>query len=475
MPPTCDGATPTLLNLGSKTQILLKGTVLTPTGPIAGEVYVEGNLITCVAASCAGQVAPGATVIDTQGIISPGLIDTHNHILFDIFDETDWAPTQSYTNHNQWPNDARYGAMVDTKQYLNGETPASPYDLGCELDKYGEMKGLIAGTTSIQGSPGATNKACYGSVARTIDQKYNQLPSDLVQTATIFPSTAAADGVCNNFTSGQTAAYLVHVGEGVDTSAHNEFGKLFTISTVDGCLYDPKTTIIHGTALTDADFVTMGMHQMSLTWSPRSNVFLYGAGVDLTKTTNIPSALSHGVNVSIGPDWSIGGSQNMLEELRYANQVDDTVFGNVLDAKTLWEMATSRPAHALGLSAVLGSLEVGKRADIAVFSGDTAMPYDAVVAATPGQVRLVMVDGRTLYGDAALQGVGPADAVCEPLDLCTCQKFACIALTAGTPADKLGQTLAQITQSLSDASVAYDALNLSQWDFAPIAPLLKCN
>jgi imidazolonepropionase-like amidohydrolase len=130
--------------------------------PFVGEVLVTGDTIQCVAASCAG--APGAanaTVVATNGIVMPGLIDAHNHILFDIFDETDWAPTHPYQNHNQWTSDARYSAMVDCKQYLNGEGNAID-DLGCEMDKYGELKAIIAGTTSVVGAANPANKKCYG-------------------------------------------------------------------------------------------------------------------------------------------------------------------------------------------------------------------------------------------------------------------------------------------------------------------------
>jgi hypothetical protein len=468
---TADGLNVSMV--GSRTQYLLKGTVLTPTGPLDGQVLIDGNTITCVAASCEAM-ATGATVIDTKGIISPGLIDTHNHILFDVFDETDWAPTQTYTNHNQWPNDAKYKAMVDTKQYLNGETGGSPFDLGCELDKFGEMKALVAGTTSVQASPGGANKSCYGSLARTIDQTANGLPADKIQTATVFPTKSSADGVCANFSNGKTDAYVVHIGEGVDASAENEFPALGAISTTPNCLYAAKTTIVHGTALTDADFITMGNAGMSLAWSPRSNVFLYGAGTDFTKTTNVQQALSHGINVAVAPDWSIGGSQNMLDEMRFANQVDDARFGNMLSSQDIFDMATQNAAKALGLETVLGTIEVGKRADIAVFAGNTAAPYDAILAATPREVGAVFVDGRLLYGEACLADVGPSDATCEMLDVCGLMKAACIAETAGTPTDKLAQTFAEIQMILDDAFTQYDALNMSQWKFAPVTPLAKC-
>lgn len=81
---------------------------------------------------------------------------------------------------------------------------------------------------------------------------------------------------------------------------------------------------MHGTALGEAEFNVMAQNQMSSVWTPRSNVFLYCAVVDLTKTTNIPLARSKGINLALAPDWSLGGSINLLDEMHFANHVDDT-------------------------------------------------------------------------------------------------------------------------------------------------------
>lgn len=470
----CDSAGPVIEDAGATDAYLLKGTLLLPSGPMDGQLLISGNIIKCVGASCEDDPdANGATVVDTNGVISPGLIDGHNHILFDIFDEDDWSPPQLYTNHNQWPNDDRYGAMVDAKQYLGGEG-GSPVNLACEMLKYGEVKALIAGTTTVQGSPGAANRACYRTVARTIDQTYNGLPDDTMQTATIFPSTSAADGVCANFNDGDTTAYVIHIGEGVDATSRNEFTSLGTVTTLDECLYDARTTLVHATALDDAQLTTMGDNAMSIVWSPRSNIFLYGGGTDTSKTTNIPKALEEGINVAIGPDWSIGGSQNMLDELRYADLVDNAEFGDILDERTLFEMATINPAIALGIQSHLGSLEVGKRADITVFLPAGGSGYDAMLAATPREVTMVFVDGRLLYGDADLVDIGPPDGVCETVDMCCRSKFLCIGQTGFSADERLEQTLAEITQILNEASTAYDDQNITEWDFAPITPVVKC-
>jgi hypothetical protein len=470
---------PVVTKTGVAGKLLLKGTVVTPDTFFVGEVLVEGDSITCAAPSCAASAgAATATVVDTHGIIFPGLIDTHNHILFDIFDETDWAPIKAYGNHNQWPAEARYSAMVDAKQYLNGEA-GSTWNFGCEMDKFGELKALVAGTTSVAGAANPTNRACYGSLSRTIDQTPNDLGVDKLQVATLFPTKTAGDGVCANFTSGKTDAYLIHIAEGIDMTALGEFAKLGSLTTTPNCLYNAKTTIVHGTALGDAELSTMATNGMKLTWSPRSNVFLYGGGTDLTKTTNVPLAIMKGINVAIAPDWSMGGSQNMLDELRFADKVDNTAWGDKLTPKMLVQMATINAAKNAGLDALIGSIAPGKKADLFVIgppaSDPTASkPYDALLASTPRDVRLVMVGGVALYGDVAIKSLGPAAPGCETIDVCCASKFVCVAESGGTATDKLGQTYAEITAALSKALTDYDALAITSNKFAPLTPLVRC-
>lgn len=472
-----------ILTEGDSGKYLLVGTMMTPGGVVEGELLIEGDLITCVAASCSDE--PGAAdawVIATSGIIMPGMIDTHNHILFDIFDEDDWLPSKAYDNHNQWPNEERYGAMLDTKQYLNGES-GSPVNVNCEMNKYGELKALVAGTTSVVGAGNPANKACYRTLTRTIDQSANGLCGtnppksceDHVQIHTLFPTGSSANGVCANFDDGDTTAYLVHVGEGVNESALNEFDNLFTVSTEDGCLYDERTVIVHGTAFGDEQFTVMAENGMNLVWSPRSNVSLYGGGTDLSMTTDVPLALSKGITVALAPDWSMGGGPTLLHELRFADIVDNDQWGNILDAEMLTDMVTVNAAVVLDVADQLGKLEVGFKADVTVFGGDRSDPYASLLQAQPRDIRLVFVDGVPLYGDDQLAAMAPPSPGCEEIDVCGRAKFLCVARDGGDATNKFGQTYAQIVFALESELEAYDAMNLSGWDFAPIAPLAVCD
>src|SRR6185369_13827020 len=113
-------------------------------------------------------------------------------------------------------------------------------------------------------------------------------------------------------------------------------------------------------------------------------------------------------------------------------------------------------------------LEVGKRADITVIGGYRPQPYDALLLATPLSVRLVMVDGRALYGEAALVAAGPSAPGCESLTLCGTSKFLCAAETATL--NKLNQTYAQFRQVLVDDLASYDQM-VSPMGVAPFSPI----
>ncbi len=466
--------------------ILLEGTVLGEKGAFEGQVLTLPNgTIGCAEAGKACEADPGAAGVAhvvVDGVIAPGLIDTHNHILFDIFDDSDWLPKQKYQNHDDWTkdtNEPRYTVMVDVKQCLEDASQGKPVwcpakfdgagNLKCEMEKWGELKALVAGTTSVVGLAG-TALPCYASLARTVDTQFNGLDTDKVQTAAITPSKATADGVCANYASGKTAAYLIHVGEGLDQAARDEFTKLGTITTTAGCLYAPQTAITHGTSFGATEFAQMKAKSMKLTWSPASNVALYGA------TTNIPMALDNGIVVALAPDWSMGGSQNMLDEIRFAKKFSDTNWAGRLKAQDIVTMATKNAAIILGLSDKIGTIKKGLLADVFVVRGPRATPYDAVVGASAKDVVLTMVGGKVLYGDNDLRAIASGGAACDDFDTCGSKKFLCAAEPGAAP-DKRNQTYAQIHDILEGAMKDIDMARPQAIgpNFSPIAPVVACS
>jgi hypothetical protein len=154
--------------------------------------------------------------------------------------------------------------------------------------------------------------------------------------------------------------------------------------------------------------------------------------------------------------------------------VDSTQWGDVLPARTLVQMVTKNPARILGLRTALGEISPGHKADLVVIGGDRARPYEAILAASPRDVRLVVVGGKILYGDAPLKVLADATPECDPLDICGVRKFACIAQAGGTAADLLGQHYEDVRGRILVEMQKLDARKLSEWKFSPPAELCKC-
>ncbi|MFO0654989.1 MAG: amidohydrolase family protein [Polyangia bacterium] len=456
---------PPVITNGASDKFLLVGTLLKKDGAERGELLVESNLITCVGTGCsATSAAQTATKIETGGIIMPGMLDGHNHGLFNIFDEEDWNPGKFYGSHNDWTSDVRYQQVLDAKQYLNRDV-TSPVDLRCEIDKYAEIKALISGTTSFTLAPGAADLACYSSLARTIDTSRNGLGVDKLRTSISVPSAATAQTVCTSFANGSCNAYAVHVAEGINATAKNEFATLE--SRAGGCLLAPQTAIVHGTALGNAEFTKMAATGMKLIWSPKSNLFLYN------DTTRIDQALLAGVStIALAPDWSLGGSVNLLDELKVAQSVSQNKFSGMLTPKQLFLMVTLDAARALGVDLMLGSLEVGKRADLVLVRKQADDPYAALLAASGRDVDLVMVDGKPLYGTLELKTAASSSPVCDELSLCGQTKFLCVA--ESSTLNKLNQTYQEIVDTLTSNLSAYDSTVGMGAPLTPLAPLLRC-
>jgi 5-methylthioadenosine/S-adenosylhomocysteine deaminase len=132
--------------------------------------------------------------------------------------------------------------------------------------------------------------------------------------------------------------------------------------------------------------------------------------------------IERGVNVALGADGAASNNRlDAWEELRLAGLLSRFRDGPPgVSAMALVEMATIGGARALGLDADIGSIEVGKAADLCVLDlrrAHTAGPDDVytqlVYSARASDVRHVLVGGRVLVQDGRLLAFSEADAVGE--------------------------------------------------------------
>ncbi|MFC8349332.1 amidohydrolase [Streptomyces sp. NPDC057280] len=163
--------------------------------------------------------------------------------------------------------------------------------------------------------------------------------------------------------------------------------------------------LAHAVDLTGPEIAVLARTGTSVAHCPVSNLKL-GCGI-----APVPRLLSAGVTVGLGTDGAV--SSNTLDVLGAVRQAalvhkaggDPTLVG----AEQAVRMATIEGARALGLTAQLGSLESGKRADLVVL--DLGAPHlrplhdpwsTLAYAAHSADVRDTVVDGRVLMRDRVL-------------------------------------------------------------------------
>ena len=451
--------------------LLLRGTVLTPTGVLdPGEVLVVGNTITCVAADCSATAGAGiATIVDTHGIISPGLIDSHNHIAYDFLGE--WTPPIPYTDRYTWANDPTYEEFI--QPFADNRALGTVY---CPCAKWGELRAIVHGTTTVLG--GSMQQACVNGFVRNPDH-YDGLDGDQLTTS-IGDVRDITDAVAAGFVTRFRAAVpltrlAVHMAEGTDPTLADEFesfagrdtravppptGRLLGVSLLEGTGYTGTGVLIHSVPLTAAQLMEAADTHAKMVWSPSSNLVLYGG------TADIGAWLALGLTVGLGPDWTLSGEDDMLGELRFARDYGRTLTIAALTPRRLWEMATLDGAEVVGLAPSIGRLEVGARADITVIGRTGGDPYGAVIDADARDVRLTMIDGHGYYGDVALEDALALNGTCDNFDACGTPKFLCVANVPVTQAS--GAMNPHVAETLED--VHAQLLRVLAGTIAPLPP-----
>lgn len=405
---------------------LLVGTVLTPaTTYRGGQVLVDDQgdivFVGCKAdcdadPACKAAAAAATTVTCPKGVISPGLINTHDHITF--------AQNPPYNNTGE-----RYEHRHDWRRGVCGHTKiSSTGSATADQISWAEVRFLLGGATSTVGSGGQTG------LLRNLDKANQQ--EGLNQTAVDFdtfplndstpPATCNGPVACSAYSGVVTPtqiagddAYLPHVAEGINGFAENEFVCLSSQNPGHDVVID-KSAFIHGVGLKATDYASMGKNGTALIWSPRSNITLYG------DTAVVTEAARFGVTIALGTDWMPTGSMNLLRELRCADSLNKTYYDGFFTDYDLWMMVTENAAKVTAVDDVVGTLAAGKIGDITIFDGSKHLDYRAVIDADPQDVALVLRAGKPLYGDAEVISAIPNAGSCDAVDVCSSAKQICL-------------------------------------------------
>jgi 5-methylthioadenosine/S-adenosylhomocysteine deaminase len=406
---------------GAESGVILRGTVVTmnTSGDVIadGLVWVKSGTILGVASSFEGLEAlraartdvpaisaeelRGTPRVDTQGVIYPGLIDLHNHPEYAIYPLL--PIRRAYKDRYEWRfYDDDYAKRITHLNTLL--TQPAYFGLAAEVGRYGEYMAVVGGTTTLQGGRVSQPYAKQECLARNIE----------TSPVTARPGFTRVDigrdleewrRIADERSRGTV---VVHLAEGVGPRMAAEFEAIKRSG-----LLGPELVVVHGIALTPTQFQEMAKVGAKLVWSPLSNFLLYG------QTADIRAAHAAGVAISLAPDWAPSGSKSSLGELKVADLVNRHALGNLFTDRDLVAMVTSRPAAALGWQDRLGQITTGFLADLIVVDRIVDAPYRNLISAQPRHLRLTMVRGEAVFGEAELMSKLRAEQDLEGITLAT--------------------------------------------------------
>jgi 5-methylthioadenosine/S-adenosylhomocysteine deaminase len=179
-------------------------------------------------------------------------------------------------------------------------------------------------------------------------------------------------------------------------------------------LTGPHVALAHCVHLSDDEIETLERSGTNVVHCPSSNLKL-GSGI-----APVAKLLDRDISVSLGADGAACNNRlDMFTEMRTAALLQKALHGpEVLPANRVLRMATIDGAKAMGLNAEIGSLEAGKRADVAIVRMDALHSTPApeivsalVYSAQASDVETVIIDGQLVMRDRRLLTIDEAETV----------------------------------------------------------------
>src|SRR5262245_3264302 len=311
----------------------------------------------------------GDLVIDLGGaFVLPGLINAHDHLELNSFPRLKWR--DRYASALEWIADFQPGFGADPDLAL-----ATPATLDDRL-WVGGLKNLLSGVTTV---------CHHNPLHRALRREF---PVRVVEhygfSHSLHIDGDKVAGECR--LTPKEWPWIVHAAEGVDAASSGEFDRLAAL----GCI-GANTVIVHGVALGAGSARRLIDAGGALIWCPSSNHFLFGATADVRPFDDAD-------RLAVGSDSRLSGEGDLLDELGAAWATHQT------SAESLARAVTRNAAAILRLPRS-GRLAPGLPADLVVLEPLHACPFETLVAARRGDVRLAMVGGRPHVGRPDLSAV----------------------------------------------------------------------
>lgn len=406
------------------------GTVLTVdeagTVLVDGAVAVHDGVIIAVgpAAEVAQRIEAAETLDATDCLVMPGLVNTHAHLAMNLFrGEADDVSLEQFLERLL----AAELAQLDVTAVAVGVEAALAECLrggvttALDMYWYPEAASEVAERVGFRLLNGPTFMDVVDPDGRDFDARMTwaeelltaRRAADLAAPAWVMPHSAymlSRDQLERIMTLAARFDARVHVhaaespGEDVASRARHDDRPLPVLGATG--VLGAGTVVAHAVQLDDADVALLAATGTAVAHCPVSNLNL-GCGI-----APLPSLLDAGVRVGIGTDGAASaGALDMFAGIRLAALLHKGVRRDprTVGAERAVRMATAGGAAVLGLGDTIGSLTVGRRADLIVCDlerphvAPNPDPWSAVAyGLTAADVRHTVVDGRVLLRDRSL-------------------------------------------------------------------------
>ncbi len=352
-------------------------TCITPQKVISGgSLKVEGDTITSL-----NEQATQNYSCDERRYLYPALINVHDHLRGNYLPKIGPPEGTFYLNWSYWDNDLKASPVYGERENI---TPLEIYCLGA-------YKNIFSGVATVQDHfPHEMNEEFLPHMPLRVISKYA-----LAHECSSF-DLGWGNGIKSEHQQAisENIPFITHLEEGFDHESQSGVEILEKENSLDD-----HAVLIHCIGFSAEDIKKVERAGAHIVWCPASNMFMFNV------TCKIRELLRTDINISIGTDSTASGSYNMFEEMRYARDVYYRMYGENLDPQTIVRMVTTNPARALRIAGWTGSLDPGKKADILLVNPSREDPFDALIAATSGDIELLCLGGDPLFGSVEYEGL----------------------------------------------------------------------
>jgi len=388
-----------------------------------GSVLIENDKIIDISAKKSQKDAE-IVINGDKKVLSPGFINTHTHLSMSLLRGlADDLPLDTWLNDHIWPVEANLtgeycyaGALLSCVEMIKSGTTTfnDMYffmdDVAKAVDESG-LRGMLS-HGMIDLGDGEKRKAEFKETARIIEKCHDTADGRIkVAFGPHAPYTCSEELLKEVRKKADKMGLKIHihmnetefeVQQVIETHGARPFEYLEEIEFLSS-----DVIAAHAVWLSDKEIEIIKERKVSLSHNPASNMKL-GSGI-----SPVSKLIHDNINVSLGTDGAASNNNlDMIEEMKIAallqkvNKMDPTV----LPAQKVFEMATINGAKALGLQDEIGTIEVGKKADLVLLDTKTAhlTPFrhpmsHLVYAANGADVDTVICNGEILMQNKELK------------------------------------------------------------------------